>query len=201
MKKYYWLLLVGILILINGCIPSIYPLYSDDTIAFEESLVGEWWEKDGGITDTFGQTTYPLWRFEKGKNGNYYNLIHTPTDEAPSIYEVHLVQLGNQYYFDFYPDGDQTSLDGLDDFLQIHLFPVHTFAKVEIEEDQVVFHMFDTDWLQNLIEQRKIRIRHEETNDMILLSAGTKELQQFVEKYGDDPSAYIDPIVLLRDSK
>lgn len=189
MKKYLWLLTI-LIFLLHGCIPSIYPLYSEDKLIFEELLIGEWRE-DGD---------YPLWRFERGdETGTYYTLLHTSEEGKSSSYEVHLVKLGDNLYFDFYPDGDQNGVQDLDDFLQIHLFPVHTFARVELSGEKVAFYMFDTDWLSKLIEQRKIRIRHENTDDMLLLSAGTEELQQFVEKYGDDEKAYIDPVVLLRN--
>lgn len=199
MKKYLWLLTLAIFLL-HGCIPSIYPLYSEDKLVFEELLIGEWREDGDVSSEASGQPVYPLWHFERGdEDGTYYTLIHTSEEGKTSSYEVHLVKLGDLVYFDFYPDGDENGVKDLDDFLQIHLFPVHTFAKVELSKEKVVFHMFDTDWLAKLIEQRKIRIRHEETDGMLLLSAGTEELQQFVEKYGHDDKAYVDPVVLLRN--
>ena len=198
MKKYLWLL-IAVIVFFSGCIPSIYPLYTDETLAFEEMLAGEWREEGGALSEEGGETIYPLWNFKKAEGGNYYKLIHRSEDGKYSEYEVHLVKLGEQYYFDFYPDGKQTVINDMDDFLQIHLFPVHTFAKVELDDEKVVFYMFDADWLENLIEQRKIRIRHESVDDMILLSAGTEELQKFVLKYGDDPNAYIDPVTLVRN--
>lgn len=201
MKKFHWLAL-GTLILISGCIPSIYPLYTDDTLTFDASLIGQWREDNGPLTTADGKTVYPTWQFERGnEEDTYYTLLHTSEDGKSSEYEVHLVKLGGNLYFDFFPDGDHASIQDLDDLLQIHLFPVHTFAKVEITKEQVMFNFFDADWLGDLIEQRKIRIRHEEVDGMLLLSAGTEELQKFVEKYGDDDKAYIDPVILKKEMK
>ena len=199
MKKYAWFTL-AVFVLISGCIPSLYPLYTDDTLAFDEKLVGNWQEEEEGKKDPqTGKIIYPQWHFKRSKKEKSYYLTHTTGEGQSSEYEVHLVKLGDRYYFDFYPDEDQDALDDLDDFLQFHLYPVHTFAKVEIREDQVAFYMFDNEWLDDLIEQRKIRIRHERADDLTLLSASTEELQQFVLKYGDDPNAYVDPVILVRN--
>ena len=61
----------------------------------------------------------------------------------------------------------------------MHLFPVHTFAKVNIE-------------------QNKIKISHEKSGQNIILTASTGELQKFVVKYGSDEDAFFDPIILNR---
>lgn len=199
MKKYHWLFLAAF-IFIAGCIPSIYPLYTDETLTFEEKLLGEWTEEeDYSISEETGEKIYSTWNFKKAKRGNYYDLIRLTKDGERSEYEVNLVKLGKQYYFDFYPADQQKALSDLDEFLFLHLFPVHTFAKAELEEEKVVFYMFDADWMAKLIGQRKIRIRHEEVDDMILLSASTEELQKFVLKYGGDPKAYIDPVTLVKN--
>ena len=43
----------------------------------------------------------------------------------------------------------------------------------------------------NLIEEKKIRISHEtDAEDDMTITASTKELQQYLLKYGDEPSAY-----------
>ena len=47
-------------------------------------------------------------------------------------------------------------------------------------------YFFDIEWLEQLFKQRKIRIKHEVMEeDIIVLTAPTAELQEFVRKYAE----------------
>jgi len=36
------LCLIAVMVGVSGCLPSLYPLYTDDTLVFYEELVGKW---------------------------------------------------------------------------------------------------------------------------------------------------------------
>ncbi|MDX1941443.1 MAG: hypothetical protein SFU99_12875, partial [Saprospiraceae bacterium] len=75
----------------------------------------------------------------------------------------------------------------------------HSFARVEFKNRQVIIRFFDYDFLKTLFEQQKIRLKHERlSNDNIVLTAPTEELQKFVLKYADEPKAYQEALVLKR---
>ena len=178
--KNKWLIAVGMIFLLQACIPSIHPLYTADTLIFEEALVGNW--SDGPDRQ---------WDFKRGTNKNY-QVIFTENGK-PVQYDVHLVQLGNSYFLDFYLD------ENLNDNYITPLIPSHSFAKVIWKEDKMDIYFFDYEWLEKLFKQRKIRLKHEVADDnTIILTASSEELQKFVQKYAHEEAAFIDPSQLQR---
>ena len=154
---------------------------------------------------------------------DYELIIKDGKSEAK--FEIHLVNLGDHLFFDILPDdieylkfedktlgvpiefsgfGDSKAKEPdihLNSLYFQHMMPVHTFAKVEIEKDEVKIYRFDQEWLDDLFKQRKVRIKHEETSDgQIILTASTSDLQKFFEKYAEDENAYLEPIILHRNS-
>lgn len=180
--KNKWLIVVGMIFLLQACIPSLHPLYTADTLVFEETFLGNW--SDGPDRQ---------WNFERGDNINY-EVTYIDKGEAVR-YEVHLVKLGTNYFLDFYFD-DEKSLPNSD---IAPLIPSHSFAKVVWKQDEMSIAFFDYEWLEKLFKQRKIRLKHEVIDDeTIVLTASSEELQQFVQKYADEEDAYISPTELLR---
>lgn len=218
--KYKIAIIILVFLFIQSCIPSIHPLWTQDKLVFEENLLGEWVQEDEDVKY--------VWNFSGGfdKKENLaegYDLIYKE-DESEAKFDIHLVKLGDHLFFDIFPD-EVDNLKFEDKTLAVplsikrfgsskseqpdihlnslyfeHLLSVHTFAKVEIKKDEVKIFRFDMEWLGDLFEQRKVRIKHEETSDgQIVLTASTEDLQKFFEKYADDEKAYLDPIILLRN--
>lgn len=186
MKKVIFCLLVFTFIF-QSCIPSLYPLYDDKTIIFDETLVGTWKGKDEKDV---------TWIITALPNKAYQLSVIDLTGEKRT-FRIHLVKIGLSTYVDFFPDPEagksliETLTINFDEnFYNAHWFPVHTFGKIVIRKNQFDLRMFDPDYLKKLIEQKRIRIKHEKTADDILLTASTKELQKFVAKYGDDSQLY-----------
>ena len=179
------LIAVLLALLIQGCIPSIHPLYSNDTIEFRESLLGEWNEEDGST-----------WSFEKGEDDSY--IMSFASEEEDNYYfRVYLVKLGKYYFFDFFRMKDKESAFELEAFAP--LLPTHSFAKVTLGEKQLKIHLLNEEWLKALFEQRKIRIKHEEMKEgYFVLTAPTDDLQKFVVKYAEEKDAFENAFTLGR---
>ena len=187
---------------IAGCIPSLHPLYTDDDLVFNHELIGEWYDDDD---------PEQTWEFTRDGE-NAYNLKHTDfSHETKKLdsgeltndtvwftgkFDIHLIKLGGIYFMDFYP-GDNNQLE-INELLKLHLFPVHTFAKVQFRDNEVRIFQVDPDWIDTVIKEKKIRITHEMVDDAIILTASTEELQKFFTKYADEDEAFIDPIILKR---
>ena len=222
---------------LQSCIPSVHQLYTEDTVRFDEDLLGLWVEQDAEsvatnsaktpekdnierstrtpgeklllgfskFIDTLSYKNYgdaqSKWLFEK-KGAEGYQLTHYTAKGASAVFEAHLVEINGLQFLDFYPDSNRGSLlMHENEFLQMHVFPVHTFAKVEIKTEEVRVYMINYEWIDKLIRESKIRIKHEKVDDEILITAKTESLQKFMAKYGREKEAYIDPIIWKRPEK
>jgi hypothetical protein len=72
-------------------------------------------------------------------------------------------------------------------------YRVDLFKTVHFELSQL-----DGGFLNKLIEEKKIHIRHEINSDGdIVITASTEELQQYIMKYGDEPGAYLSEKIIF----
>lgn len=194
MKTKHASIVTGIFILfLSGCIPSIHKLYHEKDLLFKSELLGNW-EDDNSD-----------WIFEANAEQNGYMLTYIEDrtifadSGTRSEFDVHLVKLGGSYFIDLYP-GDNDHLE-LGFLLTVTLFPVHIFAKVEFLDQKVLIRFFDPGWLEDLLEEGRIQIAHEDIEDGFVLSASTDELQKFVTKYANTDEAFLDAEVLRKKKK
>lgn len=185
----------------SGCVVySFYPLYFKKDLFPNDLLTGQWLETDdenATVEDADGIWTFEHPYIDKKKSDERDSLSYVLTYKTKkddkyieSVFDVHIVKLGGQYFLDFYL---RDFLEGEDMTLaDFHVIPVHTFAKLTITEKGLNIFWFDPEWLEELVRQNKIRIHHEDNNDFILLTAKTKELQKFVTKYVNSEEAFKD---------
>jgi len=190
MKTKVILPVAAILLFLSGCVVySFYPLYTKKDLFPNDILTGKWIDDDGSE-----------WNFEHaylGKKvpGNIDSTSYVLTlktkdeEEKETQFSVHIIKLGGHYFLDFYIEdfGDEEFT-----LYNLHIIPVHTFAKLSFTKDSLNINWFDPDWLEKLIEQNKIRIHHENNGDFILLTAKAQELQKFVTKYVNSEDAFKD---------
>ena len=56
-----------------------------------------------------------------------------------------------------------------------------------IKEDKLIYHFFDVAYLSKQLRSNKLRIKHEQMSpSQFVITASTKEMRSFLEKYGDD---------------
>ena len=194
-KNLFSILLVALFF--SGCIVySFYPLYTKKDLFPNDLLTGNWIDGDSAE-----------WKFEhpyKGKelpeniDSTSYVLKVMDKNNRESKFSVHIIKLGGHYFLDFYLE-DFLENDELD-LASFHIVPVHTFAKVSVSKNQLQINWYDQNWLEKLIKENKIRIRHEYNGDYILLTASSKELQKFVTKYVNSEEAFKDGMeaILIR---
>ena len=182
-----------VLVLFQGCVPSIHPLYTKDKLVTNEKVVGIW------KTDAVESDFKSEWHFTENSDGSYH-LIYYDTQGTPGIFDAHLIRLGEHYFFNFLPITGYNQVDPqkFNEFEALHFHPMNTFAKVIIEDDQIGLSMFNGDFLEKLLKQNRIRIKHEKVEDSYVLTASSKELQKFVLKYAEDEDAFPEPEMLVK---
>lgn len=189
MKIFKQFILAAVLAVgLSSCIPSLYPLYKQENLISSTQLVGDWETAD-----------QDQWNFAAPvETGSFTYELSIAQNRA---FETHLVKLGDNHFMNFYPLERGADSFNHDEFYASHFLPIHTFAKVEVSANELKVWFFDTEWLASLLEQRKIRIRHEVLEYGPVLSASTDELQKFLLKYADHPDAYLDPVTFNRRAK
>lgn len=210
MKRKIYILVALIAVFLSGCVVySFYPLYTEKDLFPNEILTGEWFENDDQeVKFNKGED---VWNFvhpyldEKKKTErdscSYVLTLHSNDEgkEYTSTFEVHLVKLAGQYFLDFYlkdyPEDGEIRLS------TFHVIPVHTIAKLTVEDDVLKISWFNPDWLAKLIRENKIRIHHEESDDLVLLTAKPQELQKFVTKYVNSEEAFKEGLEVILHRK
>jgi len=176
------LILFGVAIFLTGCVPSLHPLFTDKDLVFDHALVGTWVDEDGKN----------IWEFKKSEE-NSYELVYTENEE-PAKFQAHLLKLGDFLFLDIFPEESEIK-NGLYKGL---LIPAHGFSRIWIERDSVRLAYLDPDWLKGMIDKKKVNIGHDFIDQGIILTAETKELQNFALKYAEDIKAFSNKTELHR---
>lgn len=183
--------------ILQGCIPSLYPIYTADKLVEIKALTGTWAVSNDN--KAAGKQT-ETWQFKKA-GGKSYHLVHRDEQGYQAAFEVHVIKLGNHFFMDFFPmnlkEAGIEIVDQMNSMQSYHLLPVHTFAKLEVNEGALSVKMFDPDFLKDLLERQQIRIKHEEPETGYILTASPEELQKFAQKYAEVKQAFLsDPVIL-----
>ncbi|MFW5821610.1 MAG: hypothetical protein ACOCWA_09980 [Bacteroidota bacterium] len=190
--KTIFIIAILLAFLVGGCIvKSLHPFYSEKDRFYRPELVGTWMDQDSMIW-TFSQNTISEFMGEPKKDDSYEVVLKDPSGkEKESWFRVNLFKLKDATYFDFLPYHDENIGDH---FAALHFVPAHSVARVEFYgTGNFSFVWYDEDWLNELFEQNRIKISHEEINtenslndQAYILTASTRELQKFLMKYGGE---------------
>jgi len=203
MKRVKSILAFGLLVvLLNSCVYSLFPIYTDDTLVYFPELLGRW-EMEGdedyiefsnlpAEKDLFGNSSETE-SAEPAKVKNYRVVIMEDGDKKD--YVGHIAEIGKDFFLDLYPN-----VQDYDATLYSNLMPVHTFIKLKFIDDQLDLTSFDLEKLKNLFESNLIRLRHEYVDGSILITAQPKEIQKFLDRYSDDESVFEDKEIYKRAS-
>ncbi|MFC1475479.1 hypothetical protein ACFLQW_00575 [Candidatus Zixiibacteriota bacterium] len=177
------LLLITCVILLAGCWTlSLHPLYTDQDLVFDPQLVGAWGDTTKSHDDT--------WIFQQGENKTY-RLLTKEENEPDGLFAAHLVQLGEHRFLDIFPEEPARE----NEFFRSHLIPAHTFWKINIEGHVMTLSPFNNEWLNEGLENKTINLAHIREDEVIIFTASTAELQEFILQHVD-VAFEDDPFVL-----
>lgn len=189
--KALWSLIIASVLFVSGCgIPSVHPIYTPDDLVTIENLEGVWTHQRANPRfsviqiSTFNQRLGDgsLDEFEEAGLGDAYIIQNLSNPER--IFIAGIIEINNNYYIDFYQLDFGLRPNSL-------TFNTHAITKASVGEDQITLHNFSELWLKEKIKNRAVRIRHEvNLFDDIIITAGTRELQQFITMFGDIEEAY-----------
>ena len=186
MKKAKSILALGLLMLVmNSCVYSLFPIYTDDTLVSLPGLIGRW-GMEGKPEEyiefsSLSAEKSNLANSPEGvaKHGKSYQ-IEITEGVKKEVYVGHIAQIGKDYFLDLYPIDDYSS----------NLMPVHTFIKLNFTNNQLDLTAFNLEKLNKLFESNLIRLRHENVDGTVLITAQPKEIQKFIDQYSDDETVF-----------
>jgi hypothetical protein len=227
MKRIFLLIVLGGgLITQLSCLTSIHPLVTRDRVVTDNRIVGQWKYGEQQLQiDALPNSSY-MRELTKIQGGEKNPQALKGEERADSIFYsktyilsfrennvdyymvAALINIGKSIFLDLYPAAmyDSTNEIGRMYSFNPDYLPVFTMAKLEITgNDKLVIKFIDGNFVRNQINQGKVRIKYEKDNlfDTFLVTASSVELQQFLEKYGNDERLFNEEntIVLTRRGK
>jgi len=172
----------GIALSLTGCAPpSIHPFFTDEDVVFDEALLGVW-INDSGKKCLFTRS-----------GDKHYELLYVEEDSAR--FEAQLIELGGRTFFDLYPK----PLEKEKGLYFANFVPAHTLARVTIGEDSMSIALMNCDWLKQLSDRNQLDLAHERLDEeMVALTAPTRELRAFALKHADSKEAFCEAEVFHR---
>jgi hypothetical protein len=169
-------------VVLGGCAPpvqSVYPLFSENELIFDPNLLGFWKATDSNTTGQFSQI-----EDQNACKINAYKLIITENDGNQGNFLAGLGELQGNLFLEIYPDTSHTYNNQESGFHKQHLLGMYSFMRIEQIDPNLKVALMDYEKVSKIIEADPNVIGHEFANDKLILTASTKELQEFVVKYG-----------------
>lgn len=202
MKKLYAFAATALLLGLTGCLSTVYPIFTEKDVVFDPKIIGKWKYENKSvsgfveITKAANEDFNELPSLRKLAGKTYMVRYMNNENEIEAAYFGFLVKLGNKFYMDYYP-AETPAGKSYDGFYKSHFTRMHTCYSLRFVKDNNTFELkqFDENYLQQLIQNKKIRIRHEVREDgSFIVTAPTEELQQYILKYSDVPEAYYSDV-------
>ena len=177
-------------VLLAGCVPSLHPLYTPKDVVYDPKLIGAWSDPNSSDSGT--------WEF-RASEPNSYTMVYTDKDKKTGSFSVHLVKLDGTLFLDVFPNDPNLPQNG---FYQMHLLPAHTFMKVDQIEPNLKLRLMDVDKFTKRLEKYPALLKHEileqGSDKRVVLTASTKELQEFMRKHAGDKDVFGEPSNMKR---
>jgi hypothetical protein len=187
----------------QGCIASLYPLYTAKDLVFDKRLLGTWvadsstasWKLENLLEKELSFYKDPKERKDnavfKKLFGNKNTYLLTCTDKGVKTeFLLNMIKLDNSFYVDLYPG----PMKGENELLQDHYLPIHSYAKIKITDNGFELYFLNDFLLYQLLSENKIKIKHENLDSYKVITASTEELQKFVIKFADSKDFFFPPV-------
>ena len=195
-----------LLIFLSSCLTTLHPIFTEKDLAYDPKLIGTWnIEREGNketviISSLATENSLELpGNISDIKEKGYLISYQHEHSENPERYIAFLARIGKYLYFDYYPAYKKEE-QYIDEFFGANLVKIHTSYRVQILNDgSFELSQLDGSYVNNLIDQKKIRISHETgADDNIVITASTSELQKYLIKYSDEPEAYDSKTIIFK---
>jgi hypothetical protein len=177
--------------LLTGCIPSVFPFYTERDLVSNPRLIGRW-------EATREAEELRKWEFEPGPATNYL-LSVTDREGKAGRFNARLFRLRDATFLDLSPS-ECAFATNQTDLVACSVFPGHLLVRVEETDPGLKLAFFDFDWLGKYLQEHPAALAHHREDDRIVLTAGTADLQRFVLDHLAEGQLFDTPIELARQA-
>jgi len=210
MKKILFFLSI-LMVTISSCVTSLQPLVTYNSAIADNRIEGTW-QQDGQeyivqnvfISDFYKKNKKDLEKSRKENNGQLsekdkkdsilfsrsYIITYTKNGMQYLLFGS-MIKLNGRLFMNFTPV-DMTTTDSTNKETEINLdnrLTSYTIARVHFTNNSIMkLDFIDGGYLHDQIKAGRMKIKNEtdELYGTFLITASTRELQQFLEKYGND---------------
>lgn len=152
---------------VAGCVPSLHELWTEKTQVYDDTIAGTYQQDDA------------VWTFAGDPNDKSWTLTIDEKEGKQSKLIAHLVQVGGQRFFDFYPAGDAQIETG--EWVKFHLVPAHLFFKVDKTAESFKIAPMNPEEVGKLLKEKPQLVKHEVIKDnRVVLTDTPENLQKFL---------------------
>ena len=228
MKKLFIVLIIS-LVVTQSCVTSLQPLATYKTAIIDDRLAGTWNfdGQDYEVQKFFDSDLFKYIKKEMDKNkGNTDKVLSNEEMEAfaPTLYFKSyiikytkdkieylmfgsMVKLNGQFFLNFGPVG-MNSIENPGKALETPAtdrLSTHTIARVQFTNANTIkLDFIDGGFLYEQVKAGRMKLKNERDDlyDTFLITASTDELQQFIQKYGNDDRFFNkeNSVTLIRKS-
>ncbi len=171
------------LLLLGGCVvQSFHPFYREQAKVNPPEVTGEWNLVAAG-SDT--NVACKPWVFSADNELTTYDENNLPAKLKATFFKI-----GNQLFCDFEPG--EVEEGKLNAYWILHVRPVHTVAKVQLDKQQLTLIPLNFDWFKKSLAANQIDLPclkgHKEHD--FLLTASPEQWAGFLEKYAANTNAF-----------
>jgi hypothetical protein len=196
MKVIKQVMLLALILVMQSCIvKSIQPFYTNESISFEPSLLGNFTDNKNGsweilsFKEAFEKDNNDVKKYSKEdiealKKYNQAYVVNQSKNEKEAAFLVVPFKVENEIFLDFtpiaYDDSDSNPLA-----LQ-HLLKTHSVAKLNKQKDGVIeLQWLDEKPIEELLKNEQLKLKHERVgvDETLVLTASSQELYQFLVKF------------------
>lgn len=162
---------IALLTVVSGCVPSLNPVYKDENLIFDATVLGIWAQPDSKAR----------WDFAK-RDEKSYRLIYTDDDGQEGRFIAHLASVEGTKFLDLFPEEVDTKSAG---FYRFHLVPIHTIYLVKRTQPTLELTAIDYQWLDDYLTKNPDAVQCATFNGRKMITAPTEQVQAFVLAHQD----------------
>jgi hypothetical protein len=184
------LLALGAVVLLTGChAASVHPFLEEKDRVEVAGVAGTWVE--AGVEKPVTVAVRP-------GQGKTWDVVLSGQD-GEARFTVAAGLLGKSTYLDVLLHEESPGLKAA----LPYLVRPHFLVKAKVEGDTLSVWLVDKKWLREQLATKRVKLDHQVLNpgddgELVLFTATTGQLQQAVRRHLDTPTAWGDPLVLLR---